>query len=616
MNWKINGNTFAARDLANVSLELANMATDRMTFEAPGRDITADSLFSYDQPVSITRDDKPYFCGRFGRIPVHGDDKGEGHSFEILGPWDQLERLTYMQRWKSGHWEGDVYVSDWSFKSRCVLGQDETGQSIPVGGIISSVIDYAISCGIQFQKGIIDNGPLLPWSEVLDMSCADVIRKLSRWIPDAVGYFDYGLAIPVFHFRVRSSLPSKTLSIGENIVSETLTAVGSRSVPAVVLIYEQSIDSNGVTMMSTVQDVYPSTATGREIGAIVQTIALPGWSSTTTVQKQHVHCHLIPDFDGNEGAFLVWFLNHHPEWASPGVPGAFDASKFRHVTINSVTRTSAYYWELIEGTLQDWMRRYILDANGNLVSNPSNKYNFDDSEDNVLVTISYQAINADGKVMREVQNKVITTKIIATNCPPGTYKNVSSQISPGDQIQVGLARYIFDSLNARHFQGSVVIAEEEVTGIVGVGCRLLIRGGRPEWGDMSAIVQSIQSNLDNGITTIRVGPPNHLSVNDVLELRRANRGRRNCDDASARISGEITRNTVELGSAIPKGFGASSAGSWGVPLDQVITAVRFDPVSNSLQVKFRPVVVDYAETESDWTVIDGGQAEDCNASQV
>jgi hypothetical protein len=569
MNWKINGSIFADSYLSNVTVELSNMAVDRLTFEAPGRSITDSSLLVFDQAVSITRDGAPFFSGRCGRAPVHGDDKHEGHSYEVLGPWDQLERVTYMQRWKSGAWVGEAFVPEWKYKSRCVLGQNEEGEAIPAGEIISAVIDYAKSCGVSVTSGAIDGGPYLPWDEVIDMSCADIIRRLARWLPGSVGYFDYSTPIPMFNFKVRSGISHVSLAVGDPIVSVNLTAVGSRSVPSVVLIYEQTSDVNGATMLSTSIDAYPPASQGREIGALVQTINLPGWSSSTTVQKQTVHCRFIPPFDNDPNMYRAWFLKCHPEWTRPGAPNAFDNLRFSNVVITSVTRDSTLNFELVEGTLQDWMRKYILDGNGDRILNPNNKYSYEDAEDNIMTTISYKVLDENGVVTREVVDQVVTTKVVATNCPPGTYKNVDTSISAGDEVPSGLAKYLYDTLNANHFRGSIVIAEDEVTGDIKLGKRIVIAGGKEEWATMSAVIQSIQSNLNAGTTVIQVGPPNHLSANDMIELRRANRVRKNCMDADARITGEQSTNNVELGSAMPKGFGSSTPGRWGGFIDLV-----------------------------------------------
>lgn len=622
MDWKINDVLFADADLENASLELANMASDRFTFSAPARSVSASPLFSYNQPVNVTRDGKPFFYGLCGQTPVSGSGASENHAYEVLGPWDQLERLVFMQQWMAGHWEGEKWVQALDYKSRCVLGQAADGSSIPLGRVIASIIDYAVTCGVPIARGRIVDGPFVPWDEVTDITCADAIRRLARWIPGGIAYFDYSQRIPVFNFISRSdldvvslSLPGQSAVVDPVVESVSLTPVGSRSVPSVVIIYEQSNDVNGSTMVVHQRDVFPSGATGREIGSMVQTISLAGWSSSTTVQKQTIHCRFIPDFNKDHSAFTAWLLLHHPEWASPFQKKSWNSFKFRDVEITSVTRTTAYPYELVEGTLQDWMRKYVLDGDGNKVFNSGRKYSYEDGEDVVLVTVSYKVLGDDSKIMREVKNEVIATKIHATNCPPGTYRNVSGSVTAGDSPSPGLAQAIWENLNARHYKGSVVLAEPEVSLRVHLGQRLLISGGNPEWTSMSAIVQSLTCHLDDGKTTIQIGPPAHLSASDIIELRRANRNRRNCPDASARLTGENTQNMVELGSAIPKGFGASSPGNWGISLDKVITDVRFDTSSNCLQVKYRSgVVVDYSEDEEDWTTVDGGQAEPCDES--
>jgi hypothetical protein len=49
---------------------------------------------------------------------------------------------------------------------------------------------------------------------------------------------------------------------------------------------------------------------------------------------------------------------------------------------------------------------------------------------------------------------------------------------------------------------------------------------------------------------------------------------------------------------------------FGLQLD-VVTAERYDPSTDQLQVKTRKVTVLAAEAESDWTMIEGGQASAC-----
>lgn len=600
MNWTINDILFADKGLSNVSRERSNMATDRMSFEAAGRGIDEPLLFAFDQPVMIKRDGTPFFSGRAGRSPVNAETNAEGHAYEILGPWDQLERLTFMQRWRSGRWVGETWTSEMHYKSRCVLGQSESGAAMTVGEVITSVIDYAATCGVSISIGSIDSGPLIPWEEALDLSCAQVIRRMARWVPGAVGYFDYTQLIPRFNFVPAASSVSVTMPVTD-ISRLVLTQSGSRSVPAVVLIYERTDTADGNSVSTQSIDAYPLNATGREIGAVVQTIGLSGYS--TSVQRQKIYSTEIPAMVPNE--IKEWFLSHHPEWEHPWISGQFDP-KFRNIAITAPKRKCPWlHYELIEGSLQDWMRSSIRG-----VPNPDAVYHKEDSQDAVQVTLSYELHDANGKVLRKVVDEVVATTITATDCISGTYQRQTIE-AVGEEIPTGLAKYLYLVLNATHYQGSMTIVVDEVSGALGLGNRILITGGNPAWSTMSAIIQTISEHLDSGTAQIQVGPPAHLTTSDIMELRRANRVRRSAAGAGSRVSGLSSQEAIILSSASPKGHGAGSPGTWGDRLEKIITDVRFDASSNSLQVKTREVVVQRAEDESDWTTIEGGQAEAC-----
>lgn len=601
MNWTINDRSFSDSGLANVVRERLNMATDRMTFEAAGRGINQAPLFNYDQEIAVKRDGIPFFKGRGGRTPITGSSTAEGHAYEILGPWDELERLPFMQRWMCGYWQGETWVSERRYKSRCILGQGDDGTALPLGQVISSVIDYAISCGVAISRGTIDDGPFVPWEEVVDLSCAEVIRRMARWVPGAVGYFDYTRVAPAFNFRTIAGSTPVTLALSD-LTEVSLTQVGSRSVPGVVLIYERTDAVDNRSRSTQTIDAWPGTATGREIGAVVQTISLSGFSSS--VQRQKIYSAPIPEMSPE--AVQAWFLEKHPEWAHPIISGRFNP-KFHNIEITGASRKCIWLpYELLEGSLQDWMRRYIQGS-----ENPDSAYHKEDRQDVVQVTLKYELQDDDGKILRKVENEVVTTTITATDCQSGTYER-STIDQVGDVVPDGLAKYLYNVLNATHHQGAFSIVAEEVTGAVGLGNRILISGGNPAWLSMSAIVQNISEHLDSGKTRITVGPPSHLTPSDIMELRRANRVRRAPTGSGSRVSGMSSQEAIILSSAMPKGYGGGSPGTWGKHLEKIITAVRFDSSLNCLQVKTRAVSVQHAEDESDWTTIEGGQAEACS----
>lgn len=615
--WKINSVTFAAAELSNVTRQRYNMATDRMTFEASSRAIDSPALLDYDAVVTVLRNDQPFFKGRAGRAPKTGTPSSEGQSYEILGPWDQLERLTFQQAWLGGSWQpppddpsGDpVWVPRTEYKSRCIIGQDSAGNAQTVAQIIAEVIGYANDCGVEIEPGVISGDITPPWDEVIDMSCAEVIRRAARWIPSAIGWVDYSTNTPTFNFKPRSGLPSVTLAVGGDVLSEVqLTRLGARSVPAVVIKYERTDDVNGSQMTSIVTDAFPSKATGREIGAVVQTIPLGGGNFNQSTQRQDIRSVALPPMVVGNAALMAWFLSKHPGYNDP---------KYGNLAITAVARAQTLTLELLEGSLQDWMRKelptYNVIGNPIWIPNHHRSYSYSDREDTIKITVAYTMQDSVGNPLRVVQDEVITTKITVTDCPTGRYHRTTTDVSAGDSVPEGLAAALYSDLNAPHYQGTIKTVSEEITGSLTVGSLLYIQGGDPAWASMAACIQTISEHLDSGTCTIQVGPPSHLTPSEILDLRRANRVRKPAVSASSRTSGESSGGTIDIGSAQPKSIHDYAPGRWGVSVS-LITDARFDSGTKCLQVKRRTAIVNYLESAGDWENMEGGCAEACDES--
>ena len=542
MNWTINGTVFADAGLANVSRRRMNLATDRLTFEAVALAMDAAPLFAYNDAVTVLRDSAPFFSGRCGRVPINASSKAESQSYEILGPWDQLERLVYQQRWVNKVLVAGAPTNQWIYKSRIILGQAEDGTAQTVGQVISDVLTYAASCGVEIAAGTIDAGPLFLRDEILDLSCADVIRRVARWCPDAMGWVDYSQTPPQFNWRRRAAAVVTTLAATAcNPI--TLTELGRSQVPAVVLKYEVVNQSCETTTI----DKYPTTSTGLEIGAIVQTIRLAG--ARVMTQTQDLVVDGIPTMA--PGDILMNWLKYKPTDVTDGQGGL--KPRVANLVILSASRSlssidqAAMTGELKEGTIQPWM----------LGSEPGHVYNLQAADDIITVNVSYDVLDNAGLVSRSVLFQAIAIKITATSGNTQTYTRPS--ITTGDTIPTGLAQALYECVNARIYAGSVAIIEQEVTGSINPGNLLKITGGATAWSTMLAPVQSVAENLDTGTTTITVGPPNHLTPSEVIDLLRANRTRGTPLSASVRLSGSSSdAGAIVLGSMRPQEETSSS----------------------------------------------------------
>lgn len=629
--WKINTTTFAENKLSNVTIQQVNMGVDRLTFRAAGRGIDADLVLSPGSAVVVYKDDAVVFRGNVSRIPIIGSGKDESQSYEIVGPWDLLERLVFQQEWAIG------------LQSKCILGQviktkpNESGTLtatvIPTdcGTVIREVINYAASCGVPIACGDINGGPTVPWEEIVDYSCAEVIRRMARWVPEAIGWVNYGQNGNTFNFRLPDALVVTTLAIPPlNQVSPiratirdiNLSPVENRSVPAVVLKYHQTSTVNGVSKRVLIEDKAPATATGREIGAIVQTIELSGVTSSSQqlTQRQGIYSALMPDIAAD--VRLGWLIDKCKQFQDPMNPGALSPS-ISEFKIEKWNRTSKLPRELLEGSLQDWMRIRIPSTSGGTIVNPDAIYGFHDEQCTVMATVSYKVLDTTNpsevtkKVLRVVTDEMISVSVTATDCPPGYYYRYSKQ-GPGENTGespiMGLAEEILKAMNDSHYQGVVTLAEDEVAAATYMGFRILVSGGRPEWMTMMAQVQSCTRAIDSGYTTLQLGPPGHLSPGDVISLRMANRTRKSPSSSQLRTSTDPSiggLGTIEIGSSVPRDKVSVFPGSYGVR-KTAVTGIRYDPSSNQLQIKTQELVVNHAENESEWTVMSGGQLEACS----
>lgn len=243
----------------------ATGSTETCTVRLDGAAFDTSPRFACGSTVTIRRGGVPWFVGRVTTVPGHGDGRSEGIGYDLSGPWWYLENLVCQQTWtlQGGDTTGLL--------SRLILGQSLAGDRLTSGQIIAETVQYAIDAGAPMQLGVIEPAALLPLDELRDVTCAEVIRKVLRWHPDCVAWFDHGTSpVPTFHCRARASLPPVTYTVGQAPLAAVrgVTARTDLLTPAVVLHYETG-DADSLDVLT---DAAPPGATGREFGALVATI--------------------------------------------------------------------------------------------------------------------------------------------------------------------------------------------------------------------------------------------------------------------------------------------------------------------------------------------------------
>ncbi len=566
----------AALGITEITRHRANAATDTCVLMLNGRNVDAAALFGYGTTVAIGNGAVPWFVGRVTETPASGDGKGESQRYTLSGPWWYLEHLVFTQTWTTQAGQASALLG------RAILGQALDGSAVTTGHVIVEALNYAVAAGAPFRVGAILEGFTIPFDEVKDVTCAEVIRKMLRWHPDAVAWFDYSSGTPTFNVVPRAQLSAVTLtkgsaplvSIGDITSRDDLTA------PSVVICYEITGKNNSSTYTDVSVDAAPQGATGQEFGAVVLTIPLRGQSSTTVTQPVIV----VPIEDGTENddgtpnADLVDFLV-----ARCGGELA-QAANDPDIGVEGISITS------ISRDLQDpnAVEYDPTDPDGDPIP-----VDFDDSLGNMLVggsiteamkqrfalvaqaqrlTFSYTLDSGSGDSngpsgadYGDVSDeRTMTLDIIATNAVTQPY-TVETSYDPGDTAPTGLAANYLAALNVLQWAGNVVLEEQTAGGTVSVGLGNLLNiagSANAAWAAMAALIVQESVQASTGRTTLTFGPSKHLSPTEMIARLRTTRpggrgGRESTGGLSTANSGSRstglpnTKNAVGLGTSHP-----------------------------------------------------------------
>ncbi len=530
----------AALGITDLVRRRASAAMDTVTFTVQGRDVDAPPLYPYGTALKIVRAGVAWFVGRVTRTPASANGRAHAHAYELGGPWWHLDHLVYQQPWAV---QGGAATA---LSSKLILGQGLDGGVRTTGQVMADALDYAIAAGAPFQRGTgtVLDGFAVPLDQVSDVTCAEVVRKMLRWHPDAALWFDYAtVPLPTVHVLARGDLPTVAVPFGARTVKiGGITRHDELYAPAVVIHYETVGTTDGEAYTDVSTDAAPAGATGAEFGAVVLTIPLRGTSTATVSQSLVVR----PISDHPADAGLLDYLKRKDP-ALVTLDGSSVASidflacsrrmtdqaavepDFQNLgQTRAVTHDLGLTNELVQGTITPWMiGQYAVRAQQH--------------------TIDYEFTytTTDGTVHGPFGRSINLT---ATNAALSLYSTLTDY-RPGDVAPVGLAANFLATLAALQWSGSVVI-EEAVAGAecagAGLGSVVNITGSRnAEWAAMDALVVEETVEAATGRTTLTFGPARHLSPQDLVTRLQTTRpggtgGRQGVGAIATEASGQRT----------------------------------------------------------------------------
>ena len=546
-NWYLEGRgqrlTFEEWGLSEPVIRYASQDADVATFTYRGRWERQDDLFQYSDFVAIYKDGVKWFEGAVVMTPLIADAKGESIQYEVKGPWLYLEEHLFAVPWTSWQAADPTQI----FCTHVLMNAGPGGTLVSTRVQTLAVLNFLLGLYAEgekpFQLGnILPDGPLgdlyIPISEDRDRTCAQAVQHQLSWHRDAVTWFDYETTPPTLHMQAAGALESFTVGLGDGkfpIVSEhRIAARPDLQRPSVVIRYEKTNTINGSSKPSLSVDAWPANATGREFGAWDASVDLRGFDKTTV--HGTLECETI---DINS---LAWWQKRVPELRNP---------RLRNVEVYGAERdgTKNYPRMLVEGLIAPWMEL-----------NDGTPVEFE--RETITVKAKFRHMLADPVIdpvtglpmsvleAAEMEDVLLSVQVTATNAPTGesSYEAVET-FESGDPQPVGLARYLYETVAPLYHSGSLILTEPEVGGQARIGKRLYITGGKAEWATMNAIIQSVVEDVANGVTRVTFGAPDHLGLQDLVELLKVGRRRQRWTNPKT-LEGEDL-GELELGNGPP-----------------------------------------------------------------
>jgi hypothetical protein len=247
MNWTIacNGTEKLVADWGFTQLKrkLVSQGQDELTFLADGAATDAASPFTpFSSVITLWRNRQLngsgqwvggtiWFVGLVIQIPRRGSPDAESNACKAAGPWWYLDTRVFEKTYNifdhlavPGNLDSAVFVQKSTSHAFLNIGPTPAFSQfnmITTGAQIVEALNWALkpftdnAVTPPFQIGAVTPALLPPFTEVRDITCAEVVHKMLRWSPDAVTWFDYTTTPPTFHCDVRANLAAVNMDISK-----------------------------------------------------------------------------------------------------------------------------------------------------------------------------------------------------------------------------------------------------------------------------------------------------------------------------------------------------------------------------------------------------------------
>ncbi|MFI3290560.1 MAG: hypothetical protein R3Y46_01625 [Opitutales bacterium] len=489
--------TLDAWNITSAVLTLNNQASDEFVF-------TCNEDISINSKIDLYRDETRVFTGIIYKAPEDASAQNTKTSYQALGSWYELEEIVYQQKWTHADSNSSEFIALNTYKSHVVLGQGYDGNLIDIATEFEHILAYAQESSADIDIGIMGvNSPML-YDETTDISCATAIKRILKWVPDAITYFDYSQETPTINVKRRADLEEKDLDLNiDNLKSYNISPRDDLSINGVEIKYEKTHTIDDYTWNTLEIDKYPTDLNSQSKKSLVITVELDGYSATK--EEREIVCEEL------DTSSVTW-------WQSK-VPFLKNATNIEILEVNRNHPT--YFYELISGSVPEWA-----------ISNT------DTGTEELEAFFRY---DSNGQTY---EKRAITHKFTAINRNSHTFTRtvVSDYEEPRP---IGLAQSLYEALNPLKYDATITLYNAHANDFVGKKLNLL--NAKSEYASMQTPIMKLSQNLFNDTLSIKAGTPSQLYPSNIAEIFRLNKYRQSTSSTTSKTTGTTsTSSTIRI----------------------------------------------------------------------
>lgn len=257
-----------------------SLARDEVRFRVEGRACDAAVLFGYGREVTIKRVEDSvetvWFVGRVIETRTGGSAAGEFHEYRAAGPWWYFENLVYQQIWPLDASANSHLTSPTTYRrALAIVGlASSTGLRQNTKDFLVDLLEYLIASNspavIAYTGSELPTGFNVPFTRLDAPTCAEAVRWVCRWMPDAASWFDYSVSPPKLNLQRRSG--ASTVSFALSVLQDVQINPRPDLKLDKLIVQFVTLNASGVVVLNEDKDPSGAGTTGKEWGSAVITI--------------------------------------------------------------------------------------------------------------------------------------------------------------------------------------------------------------------------------------------------------------------------------------------------------------------------------------------------------